>query len=197
MSASNPRRSWWGVLHRRTDPGRPRRAGASAQPAGAGDPAGTARVPEEGELGSGGDLLPAGPRPGRSRLPAAFGRAGRAATFSAPPPWASGTATTSRRSPDCWTASGSMWASWRRWAPARRSGPAGRSGFQRRPVSGNRQYRRPMAATDIPATDRQDGPDRSRRHPRLHRGSGTVAGIEVPARAYRRVLPPALVLALG
>ena len=50
------------LLHRRADPGRSRRARPGARAAGAGGAAGTARLPAEGKLGRGGDILPVGPR---------------------------------------------------------------------------------------------------------------------------------------
>ena len=85
------------------DPGRPRQGAGPADP---GRAAGAAGLPEQGELGRGRDLLPAGARAGRpDRAAAGTERArasparGRAATCSARPRSASATATTSPRSP--------------------------------------------------------------------------------------------------
>ena len=92
------------LLHRRADPGRPRRPRPGAGPADPGRAAGAAVLPAEGELGRGRDLLPARPRARRPDAPppAPSGRRasparGRAATCSGPPPSASATATTSPR----------------------------------------------------------------------------------------------------
>ena len=110
------------LLHRRADPGRPGRPRQGAGPADPGRAAGAAVLPEEGELGRGRDLLPAGPRPGRAertagRHQACAARArhaAHAATCSAPRPWASATATTSPRSPRCWRGWASTSTSWPR-----------------------------------------------------------------------------------
>ena len=113
-------------LHRRADPGRPGWPGRGAEPADPGRGARAALLPAQGELGRGRDLLPhvpcAGrsPRRGRStacRRPASPAR--RAATCSAPPPWASATATTCSRSARCCSVSASRSTSPRRWARRR------------------------------------------------------------------------------
>ena len=53
------------LVHRRADPGRSGRPRARARPADPGGAARAARLPAQGELGRGGDLLPAGAHPRR------------------------------------------------------------------------------------------------------------------------------------